>query len=220
MFVLSRISDLIRIEPSKFSKPTDEAIEEEINTKYANKVLPDLGLCVCLYDLLEVGDAMIKHGDSGAFVRTLFRLVVFRPFAGEVMIGTISSCSQEGLRVRTEFFEDIFIPKEYLFPGCLFIPREQAWIWRTDEQDLYLDVHEPIRFRIEQEIFTDQSPQGPRKFDVRTTGEAREETAVDANQAAAEQMKLLRNGTGFNLVPPYSLIASCQTPGMGLLSWW
>ncbi|KAK9383917.1 RNA polymerase III subunit Rpc25-domain-containing protein [Kockiozyma suomiensis] len=211
MFILSKFSDLIRIEPSKFSKKTEDALEDEINIKYANKVVQDVGLCVCLYDILEVGDGLIRHGDGSAYIKTVFRLVVFRPFVGEILVGWISSCSEDGIKVRMGFFDDIFIPKEYLFEGCIFIPPEQAWIWRT-EHDLYIDTNERIRFRIEQEIFTDQSPQGPNNT------ESADSVAQNGTDAV-QQQQLLQN-SGPSVSAPYSLIASCQAPGMGLVTWW
>ncbi|KAK7208092.1 RNA polymerase III subunit Rpc25-domain-containing protein [Myxozyma melibiosi] len=226
MFILSKFSDLIRIEPSKFSKKTEDALEDEINVKFANKVVQDVGLCLCLYDILEVGDGLIRHGDGSAYIKTVFRLVVFRPFIGEVLVGWVSSCSEEGIKVRMGFFDDIFIPKEYLFESCIFIPREQAWVWR-DEHDLYIDTNERIRFRVEQEIFTDQSPRGPKNTEpegassavAQNGGAAAGATSTDA-AAAEQQQQLLQNGSSHTAVPPYSLIASCQTYGMGLATWW
>ncbi|KAK9366323.1 RNA polymerase III subunit Rpc25-domain-containing protein [Lipomyces kononenkoae] len=221
MFVLSKFSDLVRIEPSKFSQSTEEAVEDEINAKYANKVVQDVGLCLCLFDILEVGDGLIRHGDGGAYINTVFRLIVFRPFVGEVLVGWISSCSEEGIRVRMDFFDDIFIPKEYLFEGCIFVPSEQAWIWRT-EHDLYLDTNEKIRFKIEQETFTDQSPQGPKNI-LAEEGAGNNGNNGNGNNNGdenAQQQMLLHGGGAQNLAPPYSLVGSCQTYGMGLVTWW
>ncbi|KAK9451179.1 RNA polymerase III subunit Rpc25-domain-containing protein [Limtongia smithiae] len=213
MFILSKFSDLVRIEPAKFGKRTEDALEDEINAKYANKVVHDVGLCVCLYDIVEVGEGLIRHGDGSAYIKTVFRLIVFRPFVGEILVGWISSCSEDGLKVRMDFFDDIFIPKEYLFESCIFIPREQAWVWRT-EHDLYLDTNERIRFRVEQEIFTDQSPQGPQLIDP-------ESGMTFGDSAAAKQQQMLLQGSaGQTVVSPYSLIGSCMSYGMGLVTWW
>jgi DNA-directed RNA polymerase III subunit RPC8 len=43
--------------------------------------------------------------------------VVFRPFKHEVMLGRISSATEEGIRVRTQFFDQIFIPTSNLPEG-------------------------------------------------------------------------------------------------------
>lgn len=47
-----------------------------------------------------------------------FRMVVFRPFKGEVMIGRIRSSTPAGINLRTDFFDDIFVPFEELPEGA------------------------------------------------------------------------------------------------------
>ena len=46
-----------------------------------------------------------------------FRLVVFRPFKGEVITGKISSSSEGGIRVALDFFDDVQVPMELMFEG-------------------------------------------------------------------------------------------------------
>ncbi|KAK9479192.1 RNA polymerase III subunit Rpc25-domain-containing protein [Lipomyces japonicus] len=218
MFVLSKISDLIRIVPAKFDKPTLEAVEDEINGKYANKVVQGVGLCVCVYDVVTIGDGLIRPGDGSSYIRCTFRVIVFRPFVGEVMTGWISSCTEDGIRVRMEFFDEVTVPKEYLFEGCVFVAREQAWVWRTpDGPELYLDTNEQVRFKVEREVFTDQSPVGPRN---EVNGD---DNNNDANTSAASGTA----GTGAGAssgaprpTPAYAVVGSCQTYGMGLVTWW
>lgn len=97
MFVLTKISDTTRLEPSTFVVDSEKAIVNEINAKYANKVIHNVGLCVCLRDIESIGDGLIKHGDGSAYVNTIFRMIVFRPFVGEILTGWISSCTEHGL---------------------------------------------------------------------------------------------------------------------------
>ncbi|CAN6650298.1 DNA-directed RNA polymerase III subunit RPC8 [Trichomonascus vanleenenianus] len=191
MYVLTKISDIIPLQPTSFSRPTHDALEDAINSKYANKVLHNTGLCVCVHDIEKIEDGMIRPGDGAAYVKCVFRLVVFRPFIGEVLVGWISSCTDQGINVKMEFFNDIHIPKSMLFEDCHFIPSEQAWIWKLGDDKLYLDVNEKIRFRVEQEIFTEQHPAKP--------------------GATEDQPKQ---------APPYAIVGSCQTDGMGLVTWW
>lgn len=60
------ISDVIRIAPSDFEprKQSIHALEDNIHKKYADKVLQQVGLCICFWDLLKVSDGMISHGDG------------------------------------------------------------------------------------------------------------------------------------------------------------
>ena len=84
-----------------------------------------------LFDLLEIGDSLILAGDGCCHTFVKFRFIVFRPFKGEILIGKVRSCSQDGLRVSVDFFDDIFIPsgwwlkvrKEFQIGTCSRIPR-------------------------------------------------------------------------------------------------
>ena len=43
-----------------------------------------------------------------------FRLLVFRPFVDEVLVGKIKCCTREGVYLSLGFFDDILIPPEAL----------------------------------------------------------------------------------------------------------
>lgn len=149
MFTLATVEDLIRLDPDTFELPQHDALQQEVNRKYSNKVVPGVGLGVALYDVLSSSDGEVKNGDGAVFVKCKFRLVVFSPFAGEILVGWISSCTPEGINVRMEFFDDIFLPKNMLFAEAQFVAKEQAWVWNVNEMDLFLDTNEKLRFRVE-----------------------------------------------------------------------
>lgn len=193
--MLSRITDLVRIPPDQFHRETVEAVTHELNSKYANKVVPHVGLCISVYDVLEVAEGQLRPGDGGSYVRVICRLLVFKPFVGEIVTGWISQCTSEGVKVSLlGLFDEIFIPKNLLFEGSYYSPVDSAWVWPMDEETrLYFDINEKIRFRVEQEVFVDVKPPDPRQ------------RSEDDGQTRA---------------PAYALIGSCQTDGMGLVSWW
>lgn len=193
MFLLAVLSDLVQVPPHTFDLPINQSVTNELNKKYANRVIHNLGLAVSVWDLLEIKDGLMKPGTGTAFVETKFRCVIWRPFVGEVLSGWVSECTPEGIKVKLDFFEDIFIPKNYIFENCTYRASESAWVWKPDDEtELYIDINEKIRFRIEEEVFVNIKP--------RISNEPTEE----------EEEK----------VPPYSILASCQTEGMGCVSWW
>lgn len=161
MFILTRIADLITIAPSTFTTSTRQALEDEINSRYANKIIHKVGLCICLFDILKTSEGLIGYGTGMVNVNVEFRLVVFRPFKGEVLTGRISSASAQGIHVRLDFFDEILIPSNYLFENCTFDHAEQVWIWHNGDDMLYLDKNEIIRFRVEEERFIDKTPVNP-----------------------------------------------------------
>ncbi|PGH18474.1 DNA-directed RNA polymerase [Polytolypa hystricis UAMH7299] len=194
MFILTTISDLIQISPEDFTKLSAIAIEDNINEKYANKVIQNVGLCIGFYDLLESSDGLIGHGTGLVNVNVKFRLIVFRPFKGEIILGKITSGTEHGIKISLEFFNDILIPPSLLLDGARFDYTDQVWIWDNGEGALfYFDIGEIVRFRVEAEEWHDQIPDAP-----------------DTQDAVA----------GTERKPPYSLIGSMQIAGLGLVSWW
>ncbi|CAM1503033.1 Fc.00g078090.m01.CDS01 [Cosmosporella sp. VM-42] len=180
MFILSKLSDLVQIAPEDFSKRSIDAIEDNINAKYSNKVIQKIGLCICLYDVLWASEGLIGHGTGLVNVNVEFRMVVFRPFKGEVMLGRIRSSTPAGINLRTDFFDDIFVPNH----------SEQLWIWNFDEERLFYDNHEMVRFQIIDEEWHDQAPAGPSQVD-------------DAPPKT-----------------PYRIKASMGAEGLGVCLWW
>lgn len=62
---------------------------DQIDIKFANKIILDVGLCISLFDFLEIGDPYVYPAEGSAHQRVKFRMVVFRPFAGEVSLITV-----------------------------------------------------------------------------------------------------------------------------------
>ena len=58
------------------------------------QVVPGLGLVVTVYDILSVEGGFIYPSDGAAHFKAKFRLVVFRPYEGEVIVGKLKSCDK------------------------------------------------------------------------------------------------------------------------------
>ena len=195
MFNLVCITDTVKIPPWLFNVSLEDAVKVELNRRFANKVVHNVGLFISLFDILKCEDSFIFPGDGSSHTKIHFRFIVFRPFIDEVLIGKIKSCSREGVTVSLGFFDDILIPPEYLQQPSKFDDSEQVWVWEyaTNEgtHDLFMDINEPIRFRVVDEVFVDTTPQSK-------AGEAKSKESCT----------------------PYFLKAQVSDPGLGLLSWW
>uniref|UniRef100_A0A8B9R712 DNA-directed RNA polymerase subunit n=1 Tax=Anas platyrhynchos TaxID=8839 RepID=A0A8B9R712_ANAPL len=207
MFVLVEMTDTVRIPPWQFERQLNESIAEELNKKLANKVVYNVGLCICLYDITKLEDSYIFPGDGASHTKGMLlspscisATVVFHPFLDEILIGEIKSCSQD---VSIGFFDDIIIPPESLQQPAKFDEAEQVWVWEYETEegahDLYMDIGEEIRFRVVDETFVDTSPTGPSSAEASTSSATEEVQKKEA---------------------PYTLVGSISEPGLGLLSWW
>ncbi|KAH9939116.1 RNA polymerase Rpb7 [Epithele typhae] len=129
MFQLSVIKDTVAVHPSQFGLPPEQAITNELNKVYANRVLHDVGLCICVFDLAEVGEGKVRYGDGCLWYKVIFRLCVFRPFGSEVILAKVKSSDEDGVRLTVGFFDDIYVPLVYLPEPCAFDPKERAHFW-------------------------------------------------------------------------------------------
>lgn len=66
MYVLVTFKETVKIPANKLHLPLRETIEEQLNEKFANKVIIDVGLCIVLYDILTIGKSFLHQGDSAS----------------------------------------------------------------------------------------------------------------------------------------------------------
>jgi len=72
MFTLVKMKDAIPIPADQLDKPRAVAVLHQIEDKYCNRVLLEVGLCVCLHELTELGDGLIYQSDASVHVRAEF----------------------------------------------------------------------------------------------------------------------------------------------------
>ncbi|KAI1467479.1 RNA polymerase III subunit Rpc25-domain-containing protein [Daldinia caldariorum] len=194
MFILTKIADLVQIRPDNFEKPSHIAIEDSINAKYANRVIQKIGLCICMYDLLWASEGLIGHGSGMVNVNVEFRMIVFRPFKGETIFGRISEATQDGIHIRTDFFEDIFVEYKELPENTQYNHNEKAWTWiyDPDGDPMWYDKNEMVRLQVIEEEWHDQTP------------ESAEEEAVDKAKKLS----------------PYRIKGTMMKEGLGVCLWW
>ncbi len=80
MFTLAEMKDAIPIPASELGKPRPMAVAHQIESKYCNRVLLDVGLCICLHELTELGDGLIYQSDASVHVRARFTSSPSPPF--------------------------------------------------------------------------------------------------------------------------------------------
>ncbi|KAJ1980218.1 DNA-directed RNA polymerase III complex subunit Rpc25 [Dimargaris xerosporica] len=206
MFVLATLCDSIKVEPAQFRQSPVDAVHEEINRKYANRIIQYVGLCVTVFDVLSLSEGLVYHSSGTANYDTRFRLVVFRPFVGEVLLGKVRSCSELGVHVSLGFFEDVLIPPLLLPDHSEFDAQEQAWVWKYEGNELFIDNGESIRFRVVEELFTQVAPEPPKR------------NPADVTPVV---LPLPKDKSEPKVPPsPYIITGSIQEDGLGPLTWW
>ncbi|KAA0198064.1 DNA directed RNA polymerase III subunit [Fasciolopsis buskii] len=198
MYLLVTITDTVVIKPKNFGADLKDVIEQELNARFANKLIYKVGLCISLWDILEIGESFISDVDASYHTQVTFRFACFRPSIDEVLLGTVKSCSKSGIRVSMNFFDDIYIPAEKLRHPSRFDYEQSSWIWEYayegETAELRIDRNDTIRFRVVEELWRDPNPDGSKSLTSKN-----EEAAAEA-EALAEDHPIY--------TAPYTLIVS------------
>ncbi|KAJ7272587.1 polymerase III polypeptide H [Mycena haematopus] len=207
MFNLAILKDTVAVHPSDFGGPQEQAIIAELNKKYANRILHDVGLCICVFDITEAGEGKVRYGDGFLWYKVVFRMVIFRPFASEVILAKVMSSDRYGIRLTLGFFDDIYVPVAYLPQPNAFDPNEPAHFWLPNSETtelldsptvdrMWIDKGEVVRVRVEADEFYDDEP-GPIKM-------------TDGVQVVREAQ----------VRAPFTITASMAEQGLGPMAWW
>ncbi|KAJ9172038.1 hypothetical protein P3X46_015328 [Hevea brasiliensis] len=157
MFYLSLIEHTLRLPPSLLSLPLQDAIKKELENIFLDKVIASLGLCISVYDIRKIEGGFIFPGDGASTYVVEFRMVIFRPFVGEIIAGKLKESNKDGLRLSLGFFDDIYIPAHRLpKPSSYEHDQENRyqviWTWEYDSEDnnkFYIDGLDEIKFRVD-----------------------------------------------------------------------
>ena len=134
-----------------------------------------------------------------------------------------------------DFFDDILVPPTHLFPNTQFSPptagdTHPVWIWslELDEPDedtgqtvrkYHFDKTMTVRWRVEEEVWQDQAPEGPalEGLEQGAAAAAQGMERVDGQGAAmgVEEREALKEQRA-----PWRLIGSMSQSGLGCVEWW
>lgn len=67
MFNLCEISDNVRVQARDLGLPRAVALTNELNAKYSNKVLHNVGLCIRVLDIIDASEGTIFACQDGAY---------------------------------------------------------------------------------------------------------------------------------------------------------
>eukprot|EP00474_Spongospora_subterranea_P010374 CRZ10832.1 hypothetical protein [Spongospora subterranea] len=199
MFIEIDIRDVIRLPAPCIVPDIVPSVHMALQEKYANKVLRDQGLCICIRNILYIGEPLLFPGDGGVHVRIECSLILFRPFVHELLIGSIRHSDSSGILVSFHFSEDIFLPKDYLPEPSVFDEEEKLWYWKYLDNNMYMDVGEEIRLRV---------------LSIEYNNESKDRGVpppVDANKS----IKLMAD-----LRPSMRVFGTIAEDGLGLVNWW
>ncbi|KAI3819387.1 hypothetical protein L1987_13218 [Smallanthus sonchifolius] len=154
MFSLTKLEHTLRLQPHLLSLPLNEAIKGELEGLFVDKVIANLGLCISVYDIASIDGGFIFANEGAPTYTVKFRLIIFRPFVGEIISARLKESNADGLRLSLGFFDDIYIP-ELLMPEPSHAEPDSEnkgqvkWTWLFNDEKYLIDGYDEIRFRVQ-----------------------------------------------------------------------
>nr|GMC48945.1 DNA-directed RNA polymerase III subunit RPC8 [Ipomoea batatas] len=144
MFYLSEIEHTLRLPPHLLNLALNEAIKGELEGLFVDKVIAQLGLCISVYDIRSNDGGFIFPGDGASTYTVKFRLIIFRPFRGEVIAARLKESNAQGLRLSLGFFDDIYVPAVLMPNPSHSEPDPESrnqvrWIWEYEGEKYPID---------------------------------------------------------------------------------
>jgi len=96
MFYKIELQDHIRVPPSLFGLPIEQALLERIKKKYSGFISKDVGIVVSVLDLKSIGEGIIIPGDGASYYKVIFEVASLKPEMQEVVHGKIRDIAEFG----------------------------------------------------------------------------------------------------------------------------
>ncbi|CAO2816063.1 unnamed protein product [Amaranthus hypochondriacus] len=152
MFFLSQLEHRLRLPPDLLNLLLEDAIKGQLESIFLDKVIAKLGLCVSIYDIISIDGGFVLPIEGAPTYTVVFRVVMFRPYVGEIISAKLKNSSFKGLQLSLGFFDDIYIPFYSLPQPNRSEPHEDPkqvrWMWLFDGAEFPIDEESEIRFRV------------------------------------------------------------------------
>jgi DNA-directed RNA polymerase subunit E' len=101
------IEGTVAVSPLNLSGELKEIILDQLSKDYEGLMDKDLGLFVCVTDVLEYSEGEIIPGDSDIFFKVKFSVITFMPQLHEVVYGKITQATDFGAFINIGPFEGL-----------------------------------------------------------------------------------------------------------------
>ncbi|KAF7677262.1 DNA-directed RNA polymerase III subunit rpc8 [Astathelohania contejeani] len=157
MFVLVEIYDSVKLHPS--AKNLIPEIILELNKKYTNRIVSEIGLAIKTYSIKKVDNYKIVDGYLIASVK--FLMLFFRFFKDEVLFAKIDKQEEDGIRLVMPFLTDIWVDRTKLPEMCSKAyalsktnnRRYVYWCWLYRDNKLYFKNNVLVRFKVDEIMY-------------------------------------------------------------------
>ncbi|TBU07369.1 subunit Rpc8 of DNA-directed RNA polymerase III [Hamiltosporidium magnivora] len=151
MFIIAQIEDIVKLTLDDLD--LNIKIIQELNIKYTNNVINNIGLAISIEKLRKIYHYKIVDGYLHASVK--FDVIFFKFFENETIYAKIYKQEENGIWLALPFFMNIFVKEENLpkdssktFTNSKNNRKNVLWYWMYKDSKLYFKNNETVRFKV------------------------------------------------------------------------
>ncbi|KAH7826247.1 putative DNA-directed RNA polymerase II subunit rpb7 [Monocercomonoides exilis] len=146
MYLLKELIQIVEVPPQAFSPQIHDYIFEKLKREMSTSLSARYGFIVAIQKVLSISEGIIRAGTGVAVFTVKFNAIIFHPFVGEVVDGTVDRVTKLGLYVSVGPCI-VFIGKGLFPPDFTFQPDEYPQCY-THEDGSKLQSGSLVRLRI------------------------------------------------------------------------
>ncbi|KAG8348706.1 SHS2 domain [Trypanosoma vivax] len=112
----------------------EDTLMHRLTERYVGKIVPSLGLCVAIHDILHSTQGTVRGTSASAWFTVQFRICVFAPAPGARLRATIAAQNHRGIFLSLDFFQFLFlVPGDKLIAPSTFDEKRGCWVLQVDD---------------------------------------------------------------------------------------
>jgi len=147
MFFIRELHHTIQLHPSFFGPSTLQYVETKLNSDVEGTCDPKNGFIISVLKIIHHGFGKIVQGSGLAEFKVHYRAIVFKPFKGEVLDGTVSFVGGNGFFVDVGPFK-AFVSKRLIPPDYTFDPTSNPPGWHSLDDNMMIKPLTRIRLKL------------------------------------------------------------------------
>ena len=100
MYSIVTVKDVVRIPPSQFGSPIEDAAMMHLRKQHENVLDRDVGLMIAVIGIDEIGQGRLMPGDGATYHAVTYRVLVFKPLRHELVEGNVVELMDFGAFIR------------------------------------------------------------------------------------------------------------------------
>lgn len=100
MYSIVTVKDVVRIPPSQFGSPMEDAAMLHLRKQHENVLDRDIGLMIAVIGIDDIGQGRLMPGDGATYHSVTYRVLVFKPLRHELVEGNVVELMDFGAFIR------------------------------------------------------------------------------------------------------------------------